>query len=1521
MTFELVVSEPGGSSSAQTTVTINPVNEPPTAVDDPNITVAEDSGQTTIQVLSNDSDPDGDRITITSINTAGTQGSVVNGIADVTFTPAADFTGTTTFTYTISDGNGETATATVTVNVSGQNDPPVAADDQATVRESGQITIEILNNDVDRDGDVLSVGQLDTQGTLGTVQISNSVLYTAPAGFTGIDTFRYTASDGFSTSNFATVSVLVNDVSIVFDEQAYGVNSAGRITISDISTLAPTFTINVASTSSPDGIPITMEAVSGLPGVFRGVTQVSFSDQVPQSDPATSTLRVSVGDIITATYTTSDSVTRTATATIIQDPLQAVGALIDTTRRISGTIGDTDGDILDNAWEQGPDGLVIPVTVDNNGDNVVDRIVEFVQPCDPACPSPATKDLYVELDYMMGHRPDPNALEQLRQAFAANQINLHIQLDDEISDFQIATPFPGTDTNPGFNQLKERWFGTEVERNNPDAAHLLTGKRQAFHYGLIAHLREGAERSSGIAENPGNDFMVTLGSFRDGVGTPDQQAATIMHELGHNLNLDHGGDDDVNCKPNYLSVMSYSKQFANFDSNRVIDFSKGTLPPLDENALAEFAGIGAPNTAEQSVVYGTPSGVKTAPANNSPIDWNGDGTITPATATPNTVQADINNLGILGCTTALGETPFTILDDHNDWANLSPDFKSPSTFYDGLVQLNLPDEQSFSMDAQINTISFATAFLSGMTQDQFANPGDQTSLLDQLAQANSAIQNYENTLSVAELLDARTILAQLSLAIDETVLDDDERTALGIIVNNLLASVEEELKRAATTATGPIALDDTVPAFTEDSTPQTILVLSNDIHLLDDTFSIISATNGLKGTVQVSATADSVVYAPNLNANGADEFTYIIQDTDGEQSTATARLTITSVNDDPTANADTLILAESEIFEIDALVNDFDVDGDHLEIISVTDGTKGTVTTSGDVVTYTRTPGQVGKDSFTYTISDGNGGTSTADITFEIDSDSDGITDEIDGLSQDQSNNPDNDDFADTRIGGTTSGSIITRADQTILVTELTNPDGVRLSTGETGTSPAEFSVCSGAATISLVASSALDVTCSSAKVKTTKGTADVEFNKDGQTRASANIPAGNGLFYDPVSFTISGLEDNIDTIDVTIDNQVIQVSAGQTIFVNNAPVANNDEYELDEDTNLMVSAFDGVLYNDSDTEDTLLQVALSTVTLPQHGILLINADGSFEYEPDTNFFGTDSFTYRATDGELQSNEATVTLTINQIDEPIPPADLFCDDMTIDELIASGSYNVIDNRDGHLGKNVRGTNGNDLILLSDEGDKANARNGNDCVIGGQGDDNIQGNRGDDQIFGQGGNNRIHGNQGNDYISAGDGNNKIWGGQGADTIIAGNGNNQIHGNQADDTITSRSGDDKIWGGQGADNINAGDGNNRIHGNQAGDAITSGEGNDWIHAGAGDDVVDAGAGNDKLFGAQGRDQLFGEDGDDNIHGGQGNDDIDGGEGTDRCDGGQGNNTFANCEDTKPKMNEESEEAEESEDQEEN
>jgi len=209
-TFTYTISDgQGGTDTATVTVTVNPVADPPVAMDD-SATTNEDT-PVEISVLDNDSDPDGDTLTISAYDTFSSQGGRVSCTAGVcTYSPPADFNGSDTFTYTISDGHGGTDTATVTVTVNPIADPPVAVDDEATTDKDTPVSINVLDNDSDPDGDTLTVSAYDTASSEGgTVSCTSAGLctYTPPAGFTGSDSFAYTVSDGHGGTDTATVTV------------------------------------------------------------------------------------------------------------------------------------------------------------------------------------------------------------------------------------------------------------------------------------------------------------------------------------------------------------------------------------------------------------------------------------------------------------------------------------------------------------------------------------------------------------------------------------------------------------------------------------------------------------------------------------------------------------------------------------------------------------------------------------------------------------------------------------------------------------------------------------------------------------------------------------------------------------------------------------------------------------------------------------------------------------------------------------------------------------------------------------------------------------------------------------------------------------------------------------------------------------------------------------------------------------------------------------------------------------------
>jgi hypothetical protein len=214
--FTYTVGDGVDTATATVTITVDPVNDPPTAVDD-TTSVAEDVAAR-IEVLGNDSDVDGDPLTVAD-HTAAADGVVDCDETSCTYTANPDFHGTDRFSYTVGDGV-DTATATVTVTVNSVNDPPVAVDDAATTDEDTAAIIEVVGNDADVEGDALTVADHTAAGN-GVVDCDEmSCTYTPGPDFHGVDMFTYTVSDRVDTATaHVTLTVEpVNDAPVAVDD-------------------------------------------------------------------------------------------------------------------------------------------------------------------------------------------------------------------------------------------------------------------------------------------------------------------------------------------------------------------------------------------------------------------------------------------------------------------------------------------------------------------------------------------------------------------------------------------------------------------------------------------------------------------------------------------------------------------------------------------------------------------------------------------------------------------------------------------------------------------------------------------------------------------------------------------------------------------------------------------------------------------------------------------------------------------------------------------------------------------------------------------------------------------------------------------------------------------------------------------------------------------------------------------------------------------------------------------------------
>jgi YD repeat-containing protein len=185
----------------------------------------------------------------------------------------------------------------------------------------------------------------------------------------------------------------------------------------------------------------------------------------------------------------------------------------------------------------------------------------------------------------------------------------------------------------------------------------------------------------------------------------------------------------------------------------------------------------------------------------------------------------------------------------------------------------------------------------------------------------------------------------------------------------------------STSNVAPVAGDDTVTAFY--NVPLTFDPRVNDFDADYDPLTISNKTNGAHGTVAVNGGGTSLTYTPAANYRGTDLFTYTIADGAGHFDTANVNVSV--INRPPIANPDAITSVQRAPVTFDPRVNDTDPDGDPITITGKTDGLHGTVAVNaGTSLTYTPASTYTGPDSFTYTISDGQGNSATGAVTVTV---------------------------------------------------------------------------------------------------------------------------------------------------------------------------------------------------------------------------------------------------------------------------------------------------------------------------------------------------------------------------------------------------------------------------------------------------------------------------------------------------------------------------------------------------------
>jgi len=481
----------------------------------------------------------------------------------------------------------------------------------------------------------------------------------------------------------------------------------------------------------------------------------------------------------------------------------------------------------------------------------------------------------------------------------------------------------------------------------------------------------------------------------------------------------------------------------------------------------------------------------------------------------------------------------------------------------------------------------------------------------------------------------------------------------------------------------PNAINDS--STTDEDTPVTINVVPDNDSDPDseDNVSIDSFTPPSNGSV--TCTATSCEYTPDPDFFGSDSFTYTIcDDVVANQlcDTATVNVTISPINDPPVANPDSDTTDEDTPVSIDVLINDSDVDMDTLTVVNSTNGSNGTVDcSSGTECIYTPNQNFFGTDEFTYTVSDGNGGFDSTTVTVTI--------------------NPIN----DPPVGNNTSRSMRentagdpNQLDINLLPVSDVDPDDTvgldTLNCALSGAGPTNGNVVFGAdcditytPDLNYVGNDSFDYEVCDDEGLCDTGTVTININNDAPIADPQSLSTPEET---PINLTLTGSDPNFDPIDFSIDSgvsngtldcpglpsntdctytpdlnfngtdsfvfRVTDTHGGfdtATVTIDVTPVpdpptAFDDSYITDEDVNVPVI----LTATDPDPGDTL---SYSIISGPSDGNIICSGlplDPNCIYDPNQDFFGTDSFVFEVCDTQPVCDTATIDITINPVDDP-----------------------------------------------------------------------------------------------------------------------------------------------------------------------------------------------------------------------------------------------------------------------------
>ncbi|EJG1474249.1 tandem-95 repeat protein [Vibrio parahaemolyticus] len=1250
--------------SGSANLDILPINDAPNAENDV-ITTEEDTA-VTIDVLVNDSDVEGDALSIQSASVPKEQGTVEVVDGKLVFTPAENFNGEATISYIVTDGD-LTDEAKVSVTVTPVNDSPVAVDDTTSIQEDTAVTIDVLTNDTDVDGDKLSIESASVPKEQGTVEVVDGKLVFTPAeNFNGDAEIAYTVTDGELTDE-AKVTVTVNPVN---DVPTIKVEAVESITEDAVSTDTVVATLTVRDTDTPeDQLTVSLENNSNGYFVLVGnevkLTQAGVdavnNDELNLKDL---TISASVSDGVNPTANGSDSliVNRVNDAPTIDNVILDQVLAEDFA---SYTID------LNDAFKDSDSALNFSVF---GNSNVLVSIENGIATISPTADWNGSETLtFTATD------PSGESISQTVNFTVAPVADIVADKATVVEDTPTIIKVLGNDTFEGDGKVVSLDTNNGPANGtvsiNPDGSVTYTPNdnyvgKDTFTY-IVTSGGVSESTTVNVDVTPVNDAPMAKGD----IATTQEGTAVTIDVLPNDTDVD--GDK--------LSIQSASAP----DAKGKVEIVDGKLvftPAENFNGDAEITYTVTDGAlTDQATVKVTVNAVNDTPI----IKVDAVESITEDAVNTDTVVATL-----------------TVRDTDTPEDQLAVSLENNSNGYFVLVGNEVKLTQ-----AGVDAVNNDELNLKDLTVSASVSDGVNPTASD----SDSLVVNRVNDAPTVENAIADQVLSEdfdaYTIDLNEVFKDSDSSLEFSVSGNNSIqisivngvATITptadwngketitftakdpsgESVNQTVDFTVAPVVDIEVDSADVVEDTPTIINVLGNDTFESTDKVVSLDAENGPKNGTVIVNNDGTVTYTPDDNYVGEDTFTYIVT-SGGVSESTTVSVDVTPENDAPVAKDDTAITDEDTPVTIDVLPNDTDVDGDKLSIESASvPKEQGTVEVVDGKLVFTPAENFNGHAEITYTVTDGEL-TDVAKVTVTVNPVNDAPTikvDAVESITEDAVS-------TDTVVATLTVRDTDTPEDQ-LTVSLENNSNGyfvlvgneVKLTqAGVDAVNNDEFNLKDLA--ISASVSDGVNPTASdsdSLVVNRVNDAPTVE-NAIADQVLSEDFDAYtidlNEVFKDSDSsleFSVSGnsnvlvsIENGIVTINPTADwngSEILTFKAtdpsgesiSQTVNFTVAPVADivADKATVVEDTPTIIK----VLGNDT-FEGGDQVVSLDTNNGPANGTVSVNPDGSVTYTPNDNYVGKDTFTYVVTSGGVSESTAVEVNVTPVNDAPVAKDDI-----------------------------------------------------------------------------------------------------------------------------------------------------------------------------------------------------------------------------------------------------------------------